>query len=125
MKRSLFLAMLLLLPASPALATGGFDCRATDGSGIALSGAVGRVVGNPLVTSHLRLGERTLSTTGAEPALVIARSWLDAERIWVDLADPRLSRFEAQLRVRVGANWTATGNLVRGGRTHPVRCEVE
>lgn len=115
----------LLLAAEPASATGGFDCRTTDGSNIALSGAVGHVIGNPLVTAHLQLGERTLSTVGDEPVLVIARSWLDAERIWVDLADPQLSRFEAQLRVRLGRNWTATGTLVRDGRTHPVRCETE
>lgn len=125
MKRIFFCAAGLLLAASPAAATGGFDCRTTDGSDIALSGAVGHVIGNPVVTAHLRIGDRTLTTAGSEPPLVIARSWLDAERIWVDLADPQLSRFEAQLRVTVGTDWTATGTLVRGGRTHPVRCEVE
>ena len=125
MKRFLFWAAPLLLAASPAAATGGFDCRSTDGSNIALSGAVGHVIGNPVVTAHLRLGERTLTTADPEPPLVIARSWLDDERIWVDLADPQLSRFEAQLRVRIGAGWTATGTLIRDGRSHPVRCELE
>lgn len=125
MRKTLFLAAPLLLAATPAFATGGFNCRSTDGSNISLSGAVGHVMGAPLVTAHLGLGERILSSAGSEPALVIARSWLDSERIWVDLADPQLSRFEAQLRVRVGANWTATGTLVRDGITHPVRCEVE
>ncbi len=125
MKRFFFYAAPLLLVAESAQATGGFDCRTTDGSNIALSGAVGHVIGNPVVTAHLRMGDRTLTTVDPEPQLVIARSWLDAERIWVDLADPQLSRFEAQLRVSVGAEWTATGTLVRDGRTHPVRCDIE
>lgn len=125
MKSRPFIALPLLLAAAPAFATGGFDCRTTDGSGIGLSGAVGHVAGSPLVTAHLRLGERMLSTTGQDPQLVIARSWLDAERIWVDLADPGLFGFEAQLRVRVGARSTATGTLARDGVTRPVRCEVE
>lgn len=125
MRFSLLLAAPLLLAASPALATGGFDCRTTDGSNIRIAGAVGHVLGAPLVGATLFLGDRALATSDAEPPLVIARSWLDGERIWVDLVDPQMSGFEAQLRVRVGANWTATGTLARDGVTHPVRCEVE
>lgn len=125
MMSRLLIVLPLLAAAVPAWATGGFDCRSTDGSGLRMSGAVGHVIGAPLVSAHLHFGERALSTADPEPQLVIARSWLDSERIWVDLADPQLSRFEAQLRVRVGANWTATGTLVRDGLTHPVRCEVE
>lgn len=125
MKPRFLLALPLLLAATPALATGGFDCESTDGSNIRMIGAVGHVVGAPLVGATLILGERELRTTDAAPQLVIARSWLDSERIWVDLADPQLERFEAQLRVEVGEEWTATGTLVRDGVTHPVRCELE
>ena len=124
MKRSLILAMPLALLASPAFATGGFHCSATDGSGIAMSGTVGRVVGNPLVGAALHLGERTLSTTDQSAQIAIGRSWLDEREIRVDLVDANAERFEAQLRVRVTRRRVA-GTLVRQGRTHPVRCETE
>ena len=125
MTRSWLYVAPLLLAASPALATGGFDCRTSDGSRVGLSGTVGRVPGAPLVGAALHLGERILATTDAEPRVVIARSWLDAERIWVDLADPQLTRFEAQLRVRVGQRGTASGTLVRDGVTRRVDCTLE
>ncbi len=124
MKRFLLL-LLALFAASPAFATGGFDCRTTDGSNILMSGTIGRVVGAPLVAAHLRLGEETLSTTDAEPRITIARSWIDTREMRVDLADPQLERFEAQLRTRARRDGTAIGTLVRNGVSHPVRCELE
>jgi hypothetical protein len=124
MKRIL-LAMPALFAATPAFATGGFDCRTTDGSNITMSGTIGRVVGAPLIAAHLRLGEETLSTTDAEPRITIARSWIDTREMRVDLADPQLERFEAQLRTRSRRDGTATGTLVRNGVSHPVRCELE
>src|SRR5687767_4922537 len=126
MKRFVFLALPALFAATPAFATGGFDCRTTDGSNILMSGTIGRVIGAPLVAAHLRIGDQpTLSTTDPEPRFAIVRSWIDAREIRVDLADPGAERFEAQLRARIMTRGGATGMLVRGGVTHPVRCEVE
>ena len=125
MKRIL-LGLPLLLIASPALATGGFDCVTTDGSRIVMSGTIGRVIGSPLIAAHLRIGdEPTLSTTDPDPPFTIVRSWIDAREIRVDLADPGANEFEAQLRVRIMTRRGATGTLMRRGVTHPVRCEVE
>ena len=126
MRKCLFpLAPAFLLLAAPALATGGFDCRATDGTDIGMTGTVGRVVGAPLVGAALHLGERSLSTTDREPEIVIARSWIDEHEMRVDLADPQLERFEASLRARSADDGTAHGTLERGGRSHPVQCELE
>ncbi len=126
MKRFVFLALPALFAASPALATGGFDCRTTDGSNILMSGTIGRVIGAPLVAAHLRIGDQpTLSTTDPEPRFAIVRSWIDEREIRVDLADPGAERFEAQLRARTTMRGTANGTLVRAGVTHPVRCELE
>ena len=124
MKLRTFVLSLLFLSA-PALATGGFDCQATDGSDVAMSGAVGRVVGAPLVGATLWLGERGLSTTDPDPQIVIARSWIDEQELRVDLADPQLERFEARLRARTRNDGTAVGTLEREGRSHPVQCELE
>lgn len=123
MRRALPIA-LALLTASPALATGGFHCEATDGSGVGMSGSIGRVPGNPLVGASLHLGERTLSTYDAPPVIAIGRSWIDEREIRVDLVDANAERFEAQLRVRVTRRRVA-GTLVREGRTRRVRCETE
>ena len=125
MTRSFLLAVPLLFAASPALATGGFDCRTTDGSNIEMSGTIGRVIGAPLIAAQLRLGDEALATTDPEPRITIARSWIDTREIRVDLADPQLERFEAQLRARTRSDGTATGTLVRDGASHPVRCELE
>jgi hypothetical protein len=125
MTRFLLPGLALLFMATPAFATGGFDCRTTDRSGIMLSGTIGRVIGTPLVAAHLRLGEETYSTTDPEPRIAIARSWIDAREIRVDLVDPQAERFEAELRARIMLGGRATGTLVRRGVTHPVRCDVE
>ena len=125
MKRFLC-ALPLLFAATPAFATGGFDCRTTDGSNIVMSGTIGRVIGTPLIAAHLRIGdEPTLSTTDPEPPFAIVRSWIDEREIRVDLADPGAARFEAQLRARTTPRGTATGTLLRGGVTRPVRCILE
>ena len=124
MRPSSILAASLLLMASPAAATGGFDCRTTDGSNLGMSGTVGHVVGAPLVAARLDLGNRSLATTDEPPAIVIARSWLDEHEMRVDLADPQLERFEAKLRVRTTREG-AVGTLERDGRSHPVTCETE
>ena len=125
MRRSLLLAAPLLLAATPAFATGGFDCRTTDGSDIMMSGTIGRVIGSPLIAAHLRIGERTLATSDPEPGISIVRSWIDAREIRVDLVDPQAERFEAQLRARLDSRGRGRGTLVRDGVTHPVQCEVE
>jgi hypothetical protein len=122
MKRILLLAS-ILSTASPALATGGFDCRSADG-GIALAGTVGHTIVSPLVGARLTVGERTLSTIGDPAPLAIGRSWIDEDEIRVDLVDPQAMRVEAALRVvRAGRSWT--GTLIRDGTAYPVRCVME
>ena len=123
--RRFLLGLPLLLAATPAFATGGFDCRTTDRSGIRMSGTIGHVAGSPLVAAQLHLGSRRLSTTGPEPQAAIGRSWIDSREIRVDLIDAQATRFEAQLRARIMTRTGATGTLARDGETHPVRCEIE
>ena len=125
MRLSLFVLPPLLLAASPALATGGFACEATDGSRVAMGGTVGHVIGAPLIGAWLEVGEQRWATTDPEPEIAIGRSWLDEHEIRVDLVDRQAERFEAQLRVRTSEAGEARGTLVRDGRTYPVRCDLE
>ena len=125
MKRSPLLALPMLLAAAPAFATGGFACEATDGSGIAIGGTIGHVVGAPLVGAWLEVGGRRRATTDAPPELSVGRSWIDEREIRVDLVDPNFERFEAQLRVETTDAGEARGTVVLDGVTHPVRCDLE
>jgi hypothetical protein len=119
---SLLAAALICVPA-PALASASFECEATDGSGIAIVGNMARAIAAPLNAVILRIGERILSTATNPPQILVAQSWLDSRELKVDLVDPRMERFEAQLRVRIDTEGEARGTLVRNGRSHPVRCE--
>jgi hypothetical protein len=125
MRPSLLLALPLLLGAAPAFATGGFACEATDGSGIAIGGTIGHVVGAPLVGAWLQVREQTRATTDTPAQIAVGRSWIDEHEIRLDLVDPNFERFEAQLRVRTSEAGEARGTLLRDGVTHPVRCDLE
>lgn len=125
MRPLLLLGLPALFAASPALATGGFDCRTTDGTDIRLTGVVGHTITAPLVGAALHLDGATWSTTDPQPRIAIGRSWIDSRETRVDLVDPNATRFAAQLRVRHTARGTATGTLVRNDVTHPVRCTLE
>jgi hypothetical protein len=125
MKRTFFLGLPMLFVAGPAFATGGFACETTDGSGIAIGGTIGHVVGAPLVGAWLEVGGRMRATTDTPPALSVGRSWIDEREIRVDLVDPNFERLEAQLRVQTTDGGEARGTLVLGRASHPVRCELE
>jgi hypothetical protein len=125
MKRFLLIGLPVMFAATPALATGGFDCRTTDGSRIRLSGVVGRTITAPLVAARLEVNEEAWSTADPDPGIVVGRSWIDARETRVDLVDPNMVRFEAQLRARHTMRGTATGTVVRNGVSHPVQCTLE
>jgi hypothetical protein len=115
----------LALLAAPALATGGFDCRTTDGSNIGLAGTIPHAISGGVLNARLEIGDRVLETHGPRPEISIGQSWIDEREIRVDLVDPQIERFEARLRVRTDRRGNSVGTLVREGRTHPVRCELE
>ena len=123
MRPALPIAAALLSAASPALASASFECETTDGSNIAMVGNMARAIAAPLNAVYLRVGDRTFSTATDPPQILVGQSWLDARELKVDLIDPQMERFEAQLRVRIDAEGEATGTLIRDGRSHPVRCE--
>lgn len=113
--------------ASPALATGGIDCRPVRGGGPTLHLVIGHGVTPALVS--VRMTDGLSYNSGSERmgsrGLAIARSWLDDRFLWVDLADPNLTRFEGRLRATFQPKLRgrpAVGTFVRNGRTYNVRC---
>jgi hypothetical protein len=120
-------AAIALACSSPAFATGGLECRPIQGAGPTLHLVIGHAVAPALVS--VRMTDGPSYDSGDErmgsKAFAIARSWLDDRLLWVDLADPDLTRFEGRLRatfqpkLRGGA---AVGTFVRNGRIWRVRC---
>ncbi len=116
-----------LLCATPAFATGGIDCRPVRGAGPTLHLVIGHAVAPSLVS--VRMTDGLAYNSGNERmgsrGLAVARSWLDERILWVDLADPGLTRFEGRLRATFQPKLRgrpAVGTFVRNGRTYEVRC---
>ena len=125
--RLVFAAAAALVCAGPAFATGGMDCRPVRGRGPALHLVVGHAVAPALVSVRMtdglsyNSGDERMGSRG----LAIARSWLDDRRLWLDLADPNLTRFEGRLRAAFQPKLRgrpAVGTFVRNGRTYQMRC---
>ena len=123
----LAIAAAALVCAGPALATGGIDCRPVRGSGPTLHLVIGHAVVPALVSVQMtdglsyNSGNERMGSRG----LAIARSWLDERILWVDLADPNLTRFEGRLRAVFQPKLRgrpAVGTFVRNGRSYAMRC---
>lgn len=121
------IAAAALACSSPALATGGLECRPLQGSGPRLHLVIGHAVAPALVS--VRMTDGLSYNSGNERmgsrGLAIARSWLDDRLLWVDLADPDLTRFEGRLRATFQPRLRgrpAVGTFVRNGRTYRMRC---
>ena len=116
MKR-LLLALLLLLPASPALATGSFLCRTAGARPIELSLGFGHVPGSPLILTRL--------TENGRPVPVQSAQWsLDNREMRLVLISPDAMREEMTLRARRRGH-VYDGTVVRSGRRRWVRCRED
>lgn len=111
------------LAASPARATQGVSCRPISGSGP----TVGLVIGGAgLAGVNLTEGGATRTTMGERAPIAVRQSWMDEERIWIDLSDPNFMEDEGRLRLRFAGRGDArhlTGSFVRRGRLYRLRCE--
>jgi len=103
---------------SPALATGGFECRPPSGAGPVLTIAVGHTAAARPVAVTLTEGSRQIPVE-------VGQSWIDGRLLWLDLVDPQAMRVEARLRTQFQPRMRgrpAVGTLVRNGRTYRMRC---
>ena len=118
-------ALIAFCAASPALATGGFECRPVSSAGPSLHLAVGHSVAARPLFAILGERQRPFSTQGSAPQLAIGQVWIDQRYLWLDLTDSNANRFEAKLRATFQPKLRgrpALGTLVRGGRTYRMRC---
>ena len=113
---------------APALATGGLLCRPIGGAGPKLSLVIGHGYAPGIACANLMESGRWLSTCGPDDPLQVARSWMDRQRVWIDIIDRRSGREEAKLRALVQPKQrihTALGTLTRRGKTYKVRCQED
>ena len=125
MRLAIACAVFALAVSSPALATGGLLCTPTSGVGPQLSLTIGHSYASSIVCANLRERGRWLSACQPQDRLMIARSWMDGQLVWVDIIDRNNGRQEAKLRAAVKPKQrihTALGTLSRRGKTYKVRC---
>ena len=113
MKR-LLIALLLVLSASPALATGGFVCRTAAAPPLIVSLGFGHVPGSPLILIRL-------TDSGRQVPVQSAQWWLDDKEMRLVLINPDAMRVELTMRARRNG-YVYDGSVVRGGRSRWVRC---
>ena len=114
--------------ASPALATGGIDCRPIRGAGPTLHLVVGHVISGGILSVQMtdRISYNSGNQRMGSGGIMIGQSWIDERVLWLDLLDPNAERFEGKLRAtfqRRRDEWSAVGTFERNGRTYRMRCE--
>lgn len=126
--RTRFAAAALLVAAfaaAPAHATQGLFCRPVTGrSGPTLSLVL--AAGGGVAGASLTEGRTMRSTFREQDGIAVRQSWIDEQRVWLDLTDAQGSQDEGRLRgtfVRRGRSWHVAGTFARNGRVYRVRCE--
>ena len=110
---------------SPAHATQGLLCRPATGTGPSLNVVIGSGVSSVIVGATLIEGRAARSTMGERAPLAVGQSWIDPQRLWIDLTDANALRYEARLRLLWSGRGRArhlAGTLERNGRVYRVRC---
>ena len=117
-------AVAALAISTPALATGGLQCRTTDRSNIQIDIVVGHGSVSAITGVQMSQGKRRWGGSSGDP-LIVAQSWIDSQRLWLDLVDAEGRRYEAKLRATFNPKFKgrpALGTLVRGGKSYRIRC---
>jgi hypothetical protein len=112
----LLFAIVLILSATPAHATGGFVCRTAGANPIQVSVGFGHVPGAPLIATATRLIDN-----GRNVPVTAPQWWLDNAELRLLLADPSAMRREAIIKAQRNGQ-VYDGSLWRGGQRRWVRC---
>ena len=119
------LGMMAFCVASPAYATGGYSCIATDESGIEFHATVSHTIIPNVIDAIFRVGKKEYTTNGEDAPWMLAQSWIDEERAMFDLVIAETQKPAVALRVRNTDADFSKGTLTYEGTSHPVTCEFE
>ncbi len=107
-------ALVSLLIATPAHATGGLICRTAGSHPIEATFVISHTVVPSVVSARLR-------DSGRDVPVRVAQSWLEPNELRLDLVDLNAVRHELRLRVKRNGR-TYDGALWRAAKRRWVRC---
>jgi hypothetical protein len=113
-RTSFLIASLALgVAAAPASATQTMVCAAKGKNAPMVSLAIGHAAEPGVASAYFQVG-------GKEVKVAVSQSWLDRDRVWVNLGDPDL--MEVLVRLRASGRDQPRGTLSYKGRMWNVRC---
>ena len=107
-------ALVNLLIATPAHATGGLICRTAGSRPIEATVVISHTIVPSVVSARLR-------DSGRDVPVQVAQSWLEPNELRLDLVDLNAGRHELRLRVKRNGR-TYDGTLWRAAERRWVRC---
>lgn len=110
-------ALVLLIGAAPAAATQGMTCSAPGENTPSVGLAIGHAAEPGVANAFFWDGKEEIKVG-------VSQSWLDDERIWVNLGDPDLMEILVKLRA-TGAPNRMRGTLTYKGKTWKVKCDFD
>ena len=114
---SILATLALGLASSPASATETMICSAPGKGAPSVGLAIGHAA-EPAVASAY------FEADGAEVKVAVSQSWLDDDKVWVNLGDPDLMELLVKLRAS-GPPGNLRGTLTYKGKTWKIRCGEE
>ena len=104
----------LVLAATPAIATQTMVCDSKEKGAPSVGLAIGHAAEPGVASAYFE-------ADGKEVKVAVSQSWLDDDKVWVNLGDPDLMEILAKLRAS-GPPDNLRGTLTYKGKTWKVRC---
>ena len=105
------------LAASPAFATQTMVCDSKENGAPSIGLAIGHAAEPGVANAYFE-------ADGKEVKVAVSQSWLDDDKVWVNLGDPDLMELLVKLRAS-GPPGNIRGTLTYKGKTWKIRCAGE
>ena len=107
-------ALSLLVGAAPVAATESMDCSGEGEGAPSVGLAIGHAAEPGVANAYFSDGKQEIK-------VAVSQSWLDDDKVWVNLGDPDLMELLVKLRAS-GPPGNIRGTLTYKGKTWKVRC---
>ena len=114
---SVWLALALSALATPAFATESLVCSAPGDNGPMVGLAIGHAAEPGVASAYFQVD-------GAEVKVAVSQSWLDDDKVWVNLGDPDLMEVLVKMRMS-GPPDKLRGTIVYKGKTYKATCSFD
>jgi hypothetical protein len=117
MRAGISLLPVAMLWAMPAAATQTMVCDSKEKGAPSVGLAIGHAAEPGVASAYFEAG-------GQEIKVAVSQSWLDDDKVWVNLGDPDLMELLVKLRAS-GPPGNIKGTLTYKGKTWKIRCSGE